>query len=574
MRVGRVGVVLFVAATALGPRGAGADAPRASDPVEGLLAVSSDVRAAAAARIGSGDLVAAAPAIPVLVETLDDEVPAVAAAAERAIEALAQRALPVVEAELKVEPFDERAGSLTGVLLGLGDALSVTDLVTALAAGSAAERETLWLAFAVAPLGAGSPPGATDSAIRHAVWTTALEATSAREAERPLAAAASAFLARRLLQDRSVRGRGAPPSPLAFEPDTRFLRDVRDASSPVRALFSTWFLARVGASSASVVEVLVERLDRRRALVQSAGETLPRALADALARASTTSERAGAALLALDDASFVWLAPTIAAAGRADLVAGRAIAASHPGLARIAALHGAREPALEPLVRAELERQVTATWTDWARLTELGRALASFDALDDATVTLLGKVMRFEVPAPHRVPVLVAAAVALLHAIPAHAPATTALVELVREPAPADGGDRLARRDALLALGRSNQGRLVLDALVGALDPVRGTVVVEAAAEAIASLRVGPGPSTAAALARLLGASLEGDGPAGPRRASVVDAPYRIRAAALRTLGRLDCASAEEIPRIRPLRASPDPRLRCLAARALRRIPE
>lgn len=75
MRANAVSILWVLPLLPLGASHARAGAPAPSDPVAGLLDPSADVRAAAAKRIGSGDLVAAAPAIPVLAEALDARQP-------------------------------------------------------------------------------------------------------------------------------------------------------------------------------------------------------------------------------------------------------------------------------------------------------------------------------------------------------------------------------------------------------------------------------------------------------------------------------------------------------------------
>src|SRR5262245_23401433 len=126
--------------------------PAPADLVGGLLDRSPDARAAAAVRIGAAELTAAAPTVPVLVEALDDDAPAVAKAAHDAIVALATRAAPVLASAMAAAPLKDGESDVAQLLKMLGAAMTPSDLANALARTDEKGRSVAWLAVALVPL--------------------------------------------------------------------------------------------------------------------------------------------------------------------------------------------------------------------------------------------------------------------------------------------------------------------------------------------------------------------------------------------------------------------------------------
>jgi hypothetical protein len=546
----RVRALLFLGAL-LGASHSGACAGEAADLAAGFVDPSPEVRAAAAAKVGTADLIAAAAAIPVLVEALDDEAPAVRAAARAAILDLANRAVPSVLRDLTEAPMTEGPDSVAGVVLLLGPALTPSDLAHALSSGAQDFRVD---SLCVALFGADDidQEWSTKSELRMA----AIEAEHRGAPEKAEAAAAAAFLAFRVVRARA-KAQGEPMPVLAAPGAQKKLTSLLPgkASGP-RSEFAAQFVAVTGIGDETLVDGL-------KALLAAAPASEPRAspfpgagpslqAAGALGRLAGSVPAARAVLEALDDARFADVAIAVARGGATSLVAARAAAASAADRvirAATAVLDGdARTPALVPVLAAALS-EPTLSGPGRLAANALGRlgagAAASVPALEAALrVKDLSKADR------------VALGGALVRIRPGHEAGQEALLaEATGKTGPPDpraGSAEVEAHDlAIEALAAGGTGEEVATVLVSALHPLDSAT--GESLEVVARME----------------AAARGLETAGWEAAT----PFRLRAAALDALARLRSVSSAEQEALRSLSlASQDPRIAYRAARARRQL--
>ncbi len=552
-------------------------APAPSDVVAGLLDPRAEVRAATATRLGAADIVAAAPAIPALVEALDDEVPDVANAAQDAIVALANRAVSVVFEDLDAAVGHE---SVSGVFVALGEAAGVTaDFAAGLLEANETERRVLWVAMAILPGNYGAGPEVLRSRLRMA----AIESARTRGADRRSASAAVALIGYRLAREHARRLPGATPSLSAPSLLPRLARVVAETTDERRSSFAWAFVAATGLGDGGVVAALVAAA---RTTAPFAGD-VRRPCDRALARLSASDATARGVLERLSPRALVGHAEAIASTGGERVVAERARLVSGDdalGLARLAAEAGDRSPSLIPI----LARGLDAAAAD-ARIEDAGFGIAAMGesavSTRPALEALLPKL------ADRRGP-RIAVGSALLAVAPGHESATAALLEEAAKPWGA-ATDSLWKRDrragelasATRALAQGGTGGVVLHALERLLEPMTDPktprwhelVRLRAAAAGIVRLAGDEASGAAIDLADLLvrneGVEADDESAEAYRRLGIAaPLPYEIRSIGLRSLGLLGPGARPFADRIKAFLASPDPRLRYLAAQALRRI--
>src|SRR5262245_3088125 len=583
---GLLAVGIFVVA----PHGVALGEP--TDPAAGLLDPAPEARATAAAKVGALDLVAAGPAIPVLVEALDDEAAPVRAAARTAILDLAGRAAPSVLRDLSEAPIGDGPDSAVIAVLRFGRALPLTELPRRLESGDHDVRD-VWLSMALFGVDDFDQEWMTKGALR----TSSVESARRSGAEKSQAAAAAAFLAFRVVRSRA-RGAGEPLPTLVAAGTEKSLSALLPAKAKgARAEVAAQFVAVTGLGDAAVVPGLAALLEaepdlkplptpipRIRASWQAAG---------ALGRLSATVPGAKAALEALDAERFAQVAIAVARGGAASLVAARAVvarAAAAPAEDRViraanAVLDGdVRDPALVPVLAAVLADPTLPWWPSGLALDALGR----LGAVSASTVPAIEAALR-EDDLSHAVRVALAAA--LIRIRPGHEAAQTALVGEVTgkfgTPDSRRGTSEIeAPGRAIEALSEGGVGPEVVSVLSTAVsaeglgsdrDVLLRAETIAAAARGLGRAAKAGGSTASARLVALPSAKLPGDdsdeSAAGILRSGeLASIPFRLRTAALDGLAELGTVRSAEGAKVRALLDSPDPRIRWRASRTLRLV--
>ncbi len=142
-------VLVFLVSSSFAPNRVVSGGPAPADLAAGLADPNAVVRASAAKAIGASELATATPAIPVLVEALDDEAPAVSKATEDAILSLAKRAAPLVLRQLSEVQLADGDGGMGDVIVALGNAFADQDVAMGLTRGSPTDRRAAWIAAAI-----------------------------------------------------------------------------------------------------------------------------------------------------------------------------------------------------------------------------------------------------------------------------------------------------------------------------------------------------------------------------------------------------------------------------------------
>ena len=574
-------IVVLLIRTGADPVRAGEPAP--SDVVAGLLDPHADVRAAAAARLGSADLLAAAPAIPVLVEALDDEVRAVAQASQDAIVALADRAAPVL-----FEDLDEVAGhgAIAPLFAAMGDALGVEDIAAGLVAGSEDDRRVLFVGLATLPVARNAelPSRRTGpEEWRSGLRLAAVEASRTRGADRRSASACVALLAYRIAWVHARRAGGALARLAAPEILPRLAKRLGAPGDDHRSSLAIRFVAATGVGDADVVRALAAA-DRTAGGSGRSDGGMRTDVAGALGRLSAAEPTARAVLERVPPRVFRFVAARVAASGGEHVVATQARLAGGDValvLARIAAEAGDRSSGLRPIFAAYFD-----SYEPDDRIEDAARGVEAMGESDAETR------VRIEALLPtltDRKGPRVAVAAALLAVAPGDAGATVALLEAIAErPPPREDGhgtrdSAVTRRArAIVSLAVGGTGSDALRGLESGLEPISRRALefpaeitrLRAAGTGVARLAGPESFDVGLRLTQLLVHHAVEDESAGAYRelGQAASLAYETRSVGLRSLGLLGPAARPFAERVRGFLASTDPRLRYLAAQALRRI--